>query len=359
MIAEENYELESLQKNVPLAPLTTLKIGGAARFFVAARSESEVVGAIEFARENSLEIFILGGGSNVLISDAGFDGLVLQVALKGVSTFPEADGTLYVAAQAGEDWDELVAFCVEKNLAGTECLSGIPGFVGGTPVQNVGAYGQEVSETIVSVRAFDRQKNRITELTNAECGFAYRTSIFNTTEKNRYIVLRVTYALKHKGEPRIVYRDLRKFFGDRKPDLTQTRRAVLKIRAEKSMVIDETDPNSRSAGSFFKNPIVDNSEFSEIVERARALGIEEVPHFPVDAGSLYKIPAAWLIENSGFRKGFRRGNAGLSTRHTLALINTGGATALDILNLKDEIQKKVLGNFGVSLVPEPVFVGFD
>jgi UDP-N-acetylmuramate dehydrogenase len=353
----ENYGLK-IEENVSLAPLTTLKIGGAARFFVSAKSETEVVEAVRFARENSLEIFVLGGGSNVLISDRGFDGLVLQIVLKGVSAFQKADETVYVTAQAGEDWDGFVEYCVEKNLAGIECLSGIPGFIGGTPVQNVGAYGQEVSETIVSARAFDRKNNQLIELTNAECGFAYRTSIFNTSEKNRYIVLGVTYALKYGGAPKIVYRDLQNFFGDKAPDLAQTREAVLKIRAEKSMVIDESDPNSRSAGSFFKNPLVSNTEFALIAEKAKALGIKEVPSFLVDDETV-KIPAAWLIEKSGFQKGFRQGNAGLSSRHTLAIINTGDATAADILNLKDEIQSKVKENFDVSLVPEPVFVGFD
>lgn len=353
----ENYGLK-IQKNVPLAPLTTLKIGGAARFFVSAESEVEAVEAVGFARENSLEIFVLGGGSNVLISDKGFDGLVLQIALKGISTFQEADKIVRVTAQAGEDWDGFVRFCVEKNLAGVECLSGIPGFVGGTPVQNVGAYGQEVSETIVSVRAFDRKNNQLIELSGAECGFGYRTSIFNTIEKNRYIVLRVTYALKYNDAPKIVYRDLQNFFGDKNPDLAETRAAVLKIRAEKSMVIKADDANCRSAGSFFKNPVVTNKKFSEIVEKAKAFGIRQVPSFPVNAENV-KVPAAWLIENSGFQKGFRKGNAGLSTRHTLAIVNTGGANAADILNLKNEIQHKVKENFDVTLVPEPVFVGFD
>jgi UDP-N-acetylmuramate dehydrogenase len=353
----ESFGLK-IRENVPLAPLTTLQIGGAARFFVSAKNETEVVEAIRFAQANSLEIFVLGGGSNVLISDTGFDGLVLQIALKGISAFQEAGETVYVTAQAGEDWDGFVRFCVEKNLAGIECLSGIPGFVGGTPVQNVGAYGQEVSETIVSVRAFDRKNNQIIELTNARCGFAYRTSVFNTTEKNRYIVLVVTYALKYNGAPKIVYRDLQNFFGDKKPDLAETRAAVLKIRAAKSMVIDAGDANSRSAGSFFKNPIVDNGKFSKVAEKAKALGIEEVPHFSVDAASV-KIPAAWLIEKSGFHKGFRLGNAGLSTRHTLAIINAGGANAADILNLKDAIQSKVKENFDLTLMPEPIFVGFD
>jgi UDP-N-acetylmuramate dehydrogenase len=347
-----------IQENVPLAPLTTLKIGGAARFFVSAKAEREVVEAIEFAREKALEIFVLGGGSNVLIADQGFDGLVLQIALKGISSSQKADETVYVTASAGEDWDELVRFCVEKNLAGIECLSGIPGFVGGTPVQNVGAYGQEVSETIVSVRAFDRKDNRLIELNNAECGFAYRTSIFNTTEKNRYIVLVVTYALKYNGAPKIVYKDLREFFGDRQPTLAETREAIVEIRAAKSMVIAENDPNSKSAGSFFKNPIVSKEKFREISEKAKSLEIQSVPSFPVDENRV-KIPAAWLIERSDFHKGFRKGKVGLSSRHTLAIVNLGDASAADVLDLKDEIQNKVKENFDVSLVPEPVFVGFD
>ena len=210
----------TIQENVSLAEFTTFKIGGKARLFVRATGETEIIEALEFAEQNDLNIFILGGGSNVLIADEGFDGLVLQISLKGISALTEKDETVYVTAQAGEDWDEFVAFCVKNNLAGVECLSGIPGFVGGTPVQNVGAYGQEVSETIESVRVFDRKSKEILELTNADCKFAYRTSIFNTTEKNRFVVLAVKYALKKNGRPKIVYQDLQTFFGDKKPTLT-------------------------------------------------------------------------------------------------------------------------------------------
>lgn len=348
----------TIQENVSLADKTTLKIGGEARFFVEAKSENDVVEAVRFAEENSLDIFILGGGSNVLIADEGFKGLVLQIGLKGISTFREPDGTVYVTASAGEDWDEFVAFCVGENLAGVECLSGIPGFTGGTPVQNVGAYGQEVSSTIVSVRVFDRTTNRFADLLNWQCGFAYRTSIFNTTEKNRYIVLAVTYALKPGGEPEIVYADLKKHFGGRKPTLDEARRAVIEIRAAKSMVIDERDPNSKSAGSFFKNPIVSNEKFREITEKAESFGVKDVPHFKVDETSV-KIPAAWLIEQSGFGKGYKRGNVGLSTRHTLAVVNLGGARASEVVEFKREIQSKVKEKFGVELLPEPVFVGFE
>jgi len=346
-----------IEENVSLAELTTLKIGGNARFFLSAKNENEIIEAIRFAEQNNLKIFILGGGSNVLIADEGFDGLVLQVALKGISTFQENDETVYITAKAGEDWDEFVALCVGKNLQGVECLSGIPGFVGGTPVQNVGAYGQEVSETIVSVRVFDRRTESFLELLNWQCGFAYRTSIFNTTEKNRYIVLTVTYALKFGGEPKIVYRDLQNYFGDAKPNLEETRRAVLKIRAEKSMVIDATDPNSQSAGSFFKNPIITKRKFADIKEHAEKLGIKSVPSFKIDEGNL-KIPAAWLIEKSGFEKGYEYGRVGISTKHALGIINRGGATAEEVMILKDVIQAKVKETFDVELKPEPIFVGF-
>jgi UDP-N-acetylmuramate dehydrogenase len=346
----------SIQKNVPLAELTTLKIGGQARFFVSAKSESEVVEALDFAERNKLETFILGGGSNVLIADEGFDGLVLQVALKGISTSREKDGIVRVTACAGEDWDAFCEFCVEKNLQGVECLSGIPGYTGGTPVQNVGAYGQEVSETIAAVRCYDRKNKEFVELNNAECEFAYRTSIFNTTEKNRYVVTAVTFALKFGGEPKIIYRDLRNYFGDAKPNLQETRRAVLKIRREKSMVIEAQDPNAKSAGSFFKNPIVAKEKFAEIEKLAVKFGLQSVPFFDFDEKNV-KIPAAWLIENSGFGKGYEFGRVGLSTKHTLAIVNRGGATAADVLALKDLIQATVKEKFDVQLIPEPIFVG--
>ncbi len=354
-----------IQKNIPLAPLTTLKIGGPARFFVRAETEQQVVEALDYAKYERLDLFVLGGGSNILVSDEGFDGLVLQVALKGIllsaecgvrsaeSERIEADSTS-VTVQAGEDWDRFVAYCVENDLAGVECLSGIPGFVGGTPVQNVGAYGQEISETIVSVRCLDRTTGSITDLTNAECGFGYRTSIFNTSMRDGYIVLAVTYSLVKGGAPKIGYKDIKEFFTGREPTLSETREAVLRIRAAKSMVIDENDPNSRSAGSFFKNPIVERELLAKISKKLR---IDSVPHFDVDKDRV-KIPAAWLIENAGFYKGFAMGNAGISTNHSLAIINRGNATAKDVLALKDRIVSGVQGKFGIELRPEPIFIGF-
>lgn len=342
-------DLINVQENIPLGPLTTLKVGGPARFFVRAENEVEVIRSFAYARKNGLDVFVLGGGSNLLVSDGGFDGLVVQIGLRGVVV----DGSR-VTAGAGEDWDAFVAFCVENNLAGLECLSGIPGFVGGTPVQNVGAYGQEVSESIASVRCFDRVSGEIVELTNSECEFSYRTSLFNSSAPGRFVVLSVAYDLIRNGSPKIAYKDLKDHFSDRAPTLGETRTGVLEIRRAKSMVIDADDPNSRSAGSFFKNPIVETGQFEMIAADFNG----GVPHFSAGVGKV-KIPAAWLIEQSGFGKGYRRGNAGISTKHSLAIVNLGGASAAEIISLKEEIQAGVLQKFGILLQPEPVFVGFD
>lgn len=351
-----------IQENISLAPLTTLQVGGNARYFVTAETEDAVIEALAYAEKNVLPVFILGGGSNVLISDDGFAGLVINIAIKGRELIvgsggPETNSQLstlnsqLITAGSGEGWDGFVAFCVENDLAGIECLSGIPGFVGGTPVQNVGAYGQEVSESIVSVDCYDRQKKELVTLTNAECGFSYRKSIFNSTHCDRYVVLSVTFALRKSGEPKVVYKDLVEHFGERQPSLAEVREAVLHIRRSKSMVIDAADPNSRSAGSFFKNPVVSLEKLAELQAE-----IGSVPYFPF--GDDVKIPAAWLIERSGLSKGFALGNAGISSKHTLAIINRGGASANDILELKDEIQRAVAEKSGIMLDPEPVFVGF-
>ena len=340
----------NIRENVILAPLTTLEVGGPARYFVRCETENDVVDAFDLARDKNIPVFVLGGGSNIVVSDGGFDGLVVQIALMSISI----DGASVIAA-AGENWDSLVAQCVEKNLAGIECLSGIPGTVGGTPIQNVGAYGQEVSETIVMVRCYDRTTNSIIELSCADCGFAYRTSIFNTTERDRYVVLSVTYSLIENGPPKIVYKDLIEHFAGQKPTLAETRDAVRSIRRSKSMVIESDDENRRSVGSFFKNPVVDREKFEQIAGHSHS----PVPHFPV-ADEIVKIPAAWLIEHAGFHKGYKRGHAGISTRHTLAIVNRGGATTAEIVSLKDEIRHIVYEKFGMDLVPEPIFVGsFD
>ncbi len=339
-----------IKRDVPLAPLTTFKIGGNARYFLQADSDEVVEAAFDLARSEGLDVLVLGGGSNVLIADAGFDGLVLQIASRGISINNENEGTVSVTAQAGEDWDGFVAWCVEKDLAGIECLSGIPGFVGGTPVQNVGAYGQEVAGTILEVGCYDREGSGFVTLSNAECGFSYRTSLFNSTARDRYVVLNVTFEFRRHAEPKIAYKELIEHFDGRQPTLGDIREAVLNIRRSKSMVIDENDPNSKSAGSFFKNPIVERGKLAEI----QAL-FENVPYF--EFGDKVKIPAAWLIDKAGFSKGFALGNAGISTRHNLAIINRGGASAGEIIALEEAIRSAVVAKFGIGLLPEPVHVG--
>ncbi|MBP9663643.1 MAG: UDP-N-acetylmuramate dehydrogenase, partial [Pyrinomonadaceae bacterium] len=314
----------------------------------------------------------------VLIADAGFDGMVVQIAIKGSGFRVQGSGSglSEISIGAGEDWDEFVAWCVENDLAGVECLSGIPGTVGGTPVQNVGAYGQEVSETIKSVRCLDRRTGEFVVLPNADCGFSYRRSIFNTTERDRYIVTAVTFALMKDGEPKIAYPELEKAMhssiharwasetlkGDQivsaDPSwlfrsLDYVRYIILGLRAAKSMVIDKADPNSRSAGSFFKNPIVERNVFDELKAQ-----YPDLPSFPA-GDALVKIPAAWLIEHAGFNKGYTLGNAGISSNHTLALINCGGATAVEVIALKDAVQAGVSARFGIDLFPEPLLIGFD
>ena len=343
-----------IQQNVALAPLTTLGVGGCARFFVEAETVGDVEEAVGFARGRELPLFVLGGGSNLLVSDRGWDGLVLQVGILGI----EEPSRTIVDVGAGVDWDELVAHCGARNFGGIECLSGIPGSVGGTPVQNVGAYGQEVSETIVSVLAFDLGENWVRELKAAECGFSYRSSIFNTSQRGRYIILRVTYQLFPDVKPSLRYGDLQKYFAGRDgtPSLSEVREAVRTIRASKGMLISAGDPDSRSAGSFFKNPVLSTAQHGELVRRAGERGLE-VPSYPA-LSRQRKVSAAWLVENSGFQKGYVKGNAGISSKHALAIVNRGGATAAEIVALKDEIQARVEQLWGVRLEPEPVLVGF-
>jgi len=336
-----------IQENISLAPLTTLEVGGPARYFVTAQSEEELVEAFAFARSQNLPVFVLGGGSNIVVSDKGFDGLVVQIALTGISI----DGEIVTAA-AGENWDALVERCISEDLAGFECLSGIPGTVGATPVQNVGAYGQEVSETIVSVRCYDRAIDLFVVLSNADCRFGYRTSAFNTNERDRYVVLSVTYELTHGGKPTIAYKDLLDYFDGGHPSPCEVRKAVLTIRRSKSMVIYAGDENRRSAGSFFKNPVVEMGKLEQIAGETN----KPVPHFQAPNG-LVKIPAAWLIEHAGFHKGFTMGSVGISTNHTLAIVNRGGATACEVVELKIRIQAAVFEKFGITLVPEPIFIG--
>ncbi len=346
-----------IREQVALAPLTTFQVGGPARYFVEARSATEVRDAVRWAAEHRLPLFVLGGGSNLVVADAGFPGLVLRVGLTGIEERTENGKRIFEAA-AGEEWDALVERAVAKGCAGIECMSGIPGTVGGTPVQNVGAYGQEVAETITEVQALDLQSGEVRELCAESCSFAYRTSIFNSSERGRFIVLRVTFALTPGGAPRLEYADLKKFFAGRSgaPTRAETREAVRQSRLSKAMLIGPGDEDCRSAGSFFKNPLLTAEEFERVRDRAEKMG-KSIPSYP--SLDHRKVPAAWLVEQSGFPKGYRRGPVGISRRHALAIVNRGGARAADILALKDEIQKRVAEEFGVKLQPEPVFVGFD
>ena len=343
----------TLLDNIELAPFTTLDVGGRARHLVVVRSEHELIEALQLALSRRLEVFVLGGGSNILVSDNGFEGLVIKIEILGIEVADSVDGYVLITAAAGENWDDFVQYCVGDDLAGVECLSGIPGLVGGTPIQNVGAYGQDVSETIHSVKCFDRKLNKFVEFTNSGCDFAYRKSRFNSEDKDRYVILSVTFQFQENGKPKIEYKELREMFNGEYPTLSEVRDAVIAIRRAKSMVIDPSDVNSRSAGSFFKNPIVDDEKYLEICRQ-----FERVPNFPADDGQV-KIPAAWLIEKAGFEKGTVRGKAGISSKHTLALINRGGATAAEIVALKAEIQAEVKIKFDIDLVTEPILLGFE
>lgn len=339
-----------------LGPLTTFQVGGPARYFVEAKTPAEVREAVQYAGARRWPLFVMGGGSNLVVSDAGWPGLVLRIAIGGVEETTE-DGQIRFDVGAGEEWDRLVARTVARNGAGIECLSGIPGSVGGTPVQNVGAYGQEVASAIESVQAMDLRDGEVRELCREACGFSYRTSIFNTSQRGRYIILRVTYVLTPGGEPSLRYADLKKYFAgwSLSPTLAETREAVRQIRASKAMLIVPGDEDCRSAGSFFKNPILTGPQWEEVSQRAAQRRLP-IPSYPaLDAQR--KISAAWLVEHSGFSKGYAAGRVGISRKHALALVNRGGATAAEILALKDQIQHRVEQIWGVKLEPEPVFVG--
>ena len=337
---------------VPLAPLTTLGLGGPAERLVTATSEDEIVHAV---REAPGDVLVLGGGSNVVIADAGFAGTVVRVANQGVTLTADADANgQLVAVAAGEDWDALVARCVAAGLAGLECLSGIPGLVGASPVQNIGAYGQDVAETVTQVRAYDRYAAEVVDLT--DCGFGYRWSRFKG-QPARWVVLAVTYRLLEDPMSRPVrYAELARALGVEvggQAPLAQVRAAVLALRRAKGMVLDPADPDTRSVGSFFTNPLLDADQYADLQRRGAT-----PPAFPEPDGRV-KISAAWLIENAGYRKGAFAGPAGISGKHTLALVNRGGARTTDLLRVADEVRRGVRAAFGVELTAEPVLVGVE
>jgi UDP-N-acetylmuramate dehydrogenase len=328
-------------------------VGGPARYFAEARAEAEVYEACAWARARGLPLRVLGGGSNLVIGDGGVDALVVHIALRGLAVH-ESGAAVEVTAAAGEPWDDLVALTVARGWAGLECLSGIPGLVGATPIQNVGAYGQEVSQSVTAVRALDRGTGEIVTLAGADCGFAYRDSRFKSGEPGRYVVLAVTYRLAPGGAPAVRYAELERHLAGRglaRPALADVRASVLAIRRAKSMVLDPADPNHRSCGSFFTNPVVSAAESAGVAARA---GDPAMPRWPQPDGRV-KLSAAWLIERAGFTRGLADGPVGLSTRHTLAIVAHDGARARDVVAFARRVQAAVAARFGVRLTPEPVF----
>jgi UDP-N-acetylmuramate dehydrogenase len=357
-----------IEEHVPLAPLTTIQLGGAARYFVRCRSTEELTEALGWVRKQKLSWHVLGGGSNTIFQDSGFPGLVVKIELKGM-----AFGKEHVVVAAGEEWDPFVAACVEKNLAGVECLSGIPGLAGATPIQNVGAYGQEVAQVIEAVTALEVNKRREVTFENKDCGFAYRWSRFKGEDAGKYVITQVTFKLTAGGKPNISYAQVREELstppspsprlrgGSSKKispssegelegvSLHDIREAVLRLRKRKSMVVDTEDPNSRSCGSFFENLELTGAQLAALQERAGG----EVPTF--EEAGIVRVPTAWLIEKAGYPKGTRRVGVGVSPNHNLALVNFGG-TAQELLALSEEIVAAVREKFGVELKQEPILV---
>ncbi|GAA4970596.1 UDP-N-acetylmuramate dehydrogenase [Kineococcus glutinatus] len=359
---ETSPAVPQARTDVPLAPLTTLRVGGPARRLVEARTEAELVAAVRAADAAAEPLLLLAGGSNVLVADAGFDGTVVRVATRGVQVLDQdLCGGAIVTAAAGEPWDGLVALAVARGFVGLEALSGIPGTVGATPVQNVGAYGQEVAQTIATVRVYDRVDARVRTLAAADLAFGYRTSLLKRTRtalagthpESRHVVLDVTFQLKPGTlSAPVTYpelaRELGVDVGGRVP-LTEVRAAVLRLRARKGMVLDADDPDTWSAGSFFTNPVLPAAD--------AGLLPADAPRYPAGEG-MVKTSAAWLIDRAGFARGHGLpGPAALSTKHTLALTNRGGAGSGDLLALAREVAAGVEERFGVRLVNEPVLVG--
>jgi UDP-N-acetylmuramate dehydrogenase len=345
--------------SVPLAPLTTLGLGGPAHLFAEISDTSDVASVLRWAKERDLPVFILGGGSNLVVADEGFPGLVLHIRRRRLR-WTRAGSDVRVEAQAGEAWDDVVAAAVRRNAAGIECLSGIPGTVGAAPVQNIGAYGQEVAETIRKVHVFDRDTLEERDLSPQDCEFGYRTSLFKH-ERRRFVILSVTLGLVSGGRPALRYAELASAFrGNAEPSLAEVRQTVLALRRKKSMLLDEADPNRRSAGSFFTNPIVSAEFAARLAQGVVAAGLvqvpEEMPRFALGDGRV-KLAAGWLVEHAGLAKGFRVGSVGISSNHALALVHHGGGSTAELLRLALRVRTAVFDCFGIELTPEPVFLG--
>jgi len=340
-------------EHVSLAPLTTLRLGGLASRWVEVESEGDVVAVLRQARVREEPVFVLGRGSNVVVGDEGFPGIVVAMGLRGVDV--RRDGMqVVVDVAAGEDWDGLVARAIADGWSGIECMSGIPGLVGATPIQNVGAYGQEVSDTLVWVRAYDRVAGDFVTVPAGSCGLSYRASVFKRND--RWIVTSVRFAFDVSPDAApIRYAELARALSTHegsRPRAALVRETILALRRGKGMVVDPHDPESVSAGSFFVNPVVAAQGLLEVETRAG----DRPPSFPVDGGR-FKLAAAWLVERAGFTKGWTEGRVGVSRKHALALVNRGGATTRELLALAARIRDAVWARFGVRLELEPVLVG--
>ncbi|MBI5403827.1 MAG: UDP-N-acetylmuramate dehydrogenase [Ignavibacteriae bacterium] len=361
--------MHNFKENVILANYTTIKLGGTAKYFCECKTEKELVDCLKLADEKQLKTHILGGGSNTVFSDSGFDGLVIKTGMKGIELHNDFKDNVIIKVSAGEEWDDFVKYCVENKYSGVECLSGIPGSAGASPIQNIGAYGQEVKDTIIFVKALDRKTCKSVMFANEDCLFGYRTSRFKNIDKEKYIVTEVLFKLKKDGNPEIKYPELEKKLNEKyKSDLSLSivRNVVIELRKKKAMVVDESEPDSVSCGSFFVNLVLSETEFQNFYEQiengkwpavagannAKTENSEKhsIPFYKTSDG--VKLSAAWLIENAGFKKGYTKNGAGISAKHSLALVNRGGTTA-DLLKLAKEIQEKVFEKFRVKLIREP------
>jgi UDP-N-acetylmuramate dehydrogenase len=335
-----------------LAPYTSLRLGGPAEFFVRLTQEERLEEALDWAAARALPVTLLGGGSNVVVADAGVAGLVLTLGLRGQAVTRDGD-RVQVSVRAGESWDPFVASCVEQGWAGLECLSGIPGHVGATPIQNVGAYGQEVSGTLLRVDVYDRERRAVSVLDRDECDFGYRTSRFKSGNAERFIVLGATFGLLAGAPGCVSYPEIKRQLATSEPSLKSVRDVVLCTRRSKAMLLEPDAPDSRSCGSFFLNPQLTTGELDTLRQRRKQLP----PSYPQPDGRS-KVPAAWLIEQAGFSRGQRWGNVGISSRHTLALICHEGATSAELLEAAHRVRDGVARELGIWLHPEPRFLGF-
>lgn len=348
-------------KDAELSQYTTIGLGGPADLFISCKNTDDIVSALKYAKQNVIPVQVFSGGSNIIFPDSGYKGMVIKADQKGIE-FSENENLIFVKTKAGEIWDDVVKFCIEKGLTGIESLSGIPGSAGAVPVQNVGAYGQEIKDMLVSLKAIDRETFKECIFNNEDCDFGYRQSRFKNKDKDRYIITEVLFGFTKDAEPEIKYPELENYiktnhsFSPEDPvnvKLILIRKAVLELRKKKSMIIDINDPDSRSCGSFFMNPVINREELDNFYNLLNDVNKEQIPVYKT--GDKFKIPAAWLIERAGFKKGYIKGGAGISKNHSLALINING-TAAELLGLASEIKNKVYEISGISLSIEPVIV---